>query len=426
MEQTLKACILEDISRAEPETVASLQRLVQFPSVNPPGNEAAHQQYLAAELEALGLSVSLVEREPGRPNLIAILKGTGGGKHLLHYAGHADVVTAGDESEWVYPPFGGELHNGWIYGRGAVDHKAPIAASLAALRALLANGVRLKGDLVFLVPVDEERGSYAGTKYLLSQGLLYGDMGIYASAGFLEQVLISCSGSVQFEIDVHGVTAHGGWSHKGINAIEKASKLVLALQSMQFTKVDPLWKPIHEQSRLSPSRTGSMTVTQIEARSPAGSVPDFCRIQGMRRLVPIETVDEAKAEIETVLNQLRADDPRFVAELRYISAVNGLNTSPDNPLVHHVSDAIRDIGLEPEIDGSSGGFDARHIVEALNIPFVSYGAGWNGPDGELCLHKPNEAITVDNLMGMARAYAMIMLRICGVSEYTTTRQESHV
>ena len=422
MEQTLKACILEDISRAEPETVASLQRLVQFPSVNPPGNEAAHQHYLAAELEALGLSVSLVEREPGRPNLIAILKGTGGGKHLLHYAGHADVVTAGDESEWTYPPFGGELHDGWIYGRGAVDHKAPIAASLAALRALLANGVRLKGDLVFLVPVDEERGSYAGTKYLLSQGLLYGDMGIYASAGFLEQVLISCSGSVQFEIDVHGVTAHGGWSHKGINAIEKASKLVLALQSMQFTKVDPLWKPVHEQSRLSPARTGSMTVTQIEARSPAGSVPDFCQIQGMRRLVPNETVDEAKAEIEAVLDQLRTDDPRFDAELRYVSTVNGLNTAPNDPLVHHVSAAIRDIGLEPEIDGSSGGFDARYIVEALNIPFVSYGAGWNGPDGELCLHKPNEAITVDNLLGMARAYAMIMLRICGVSEYKTTRR----
>jgi acetylornithine deacetylase/succinyl-diaminopimelate desuccinylase-like protein len=327
------------------------------------------------------------------------------------------VVSAGDESDWHHPPFSGALDDGWIYGRGSVDHKAPIAASLAALRVLIANGVRLKGDLVFLVPVDEERGSYAGTRFLLSQKLLYGDVGIYASAGFLQQVLISCSGSVQFEIDVHGVTAHGGWSHKGINAIAQASKLVLALQAMRFTKVDPLWKPVHEQSRLSPARTGSMTVTQIESHSPAGSVPDFCQIQGTRRLVPNETVDEAKAEIEAVLEQLRRDDPHFKAELRYRSAVNGLNTSPDDPLVHHVSDAIRDIGLEPEIDGSSGGFDARYIVEALGIPFVSYGAGWNGPDGELCLHKPNEAITVANLMGMARAYAMIMMRICGVSTY---------
>jgi succinyl-diaminopimelate desuccinylase len=419
IDPTLKQRLMADIDRAEAEVVSTLQCLVQFPTVNPPGNEAAHQQYLAGELKALGLDVKLVEAVPGRPNLIAILKGTGGGKNLLHYAGHADVVDAGDEADWTFPPFSGQLHDGWIYGRGSVDHKAPIAASLAALRALIANGVRLKGDLIFLVPVDEECGSYAGTKYLLEQGLLYGDMGIYASAGFLEQVLISCSGSVRFEVEVRGVTAHGGWSHKGINAIEKASKLVLALQSMRFDKVNPLWKPTHEQYRLSPSRTGSMTVVSIQGSSPAGSVPDVCRVQASRRLVPNETVDEAKAQIEALLAELHEADPQFKAELHYISSVNGLNTAPDDPLVEHVSAAIRDIGLEPEIDGSSGGFDARWIVEALNIPFVSYGAGWNGPDGDLCLHKPNEAITVDNLMGMARAYAMIMMRICEVSAYAS-------
>ena len=416
MDQSLKQRLLTSITDSEAEVVSTLQCLVQFPTVNPPGNEAAHQHYLAGELKALGLDVSLVESESGRPNLIAVLKGTGGGKNLLHYAGHADVVDAGDEAGWTYPPFGGELHDGWIYGRGSVDHKAPIAASLAALRVLVGSGVRLQGDLIFLVPVDEECGSYAGTKFLLQQGLLYGDMGIYASAGFLEQVLISCSGSVQFEVQVRGVTAHGGWSHKGINAIEKASKLVLALESMQFNKVNPLWKPAHEQYRLSPSRTGSMSVTDIRGSSPAGSVPDICLVRANRRLVPNETVDEAKAQIEAVLADLKKGDPQFEAELRYLASVNGLNTSPDDPLVHHVSEAIRDIGLEPEIDGSSGGFDARWIVEALDIPFVSYGAGWNGPDGELCLHKPNEAITVENLMGMARAYAMIMIRICGVNK----------
>ncbi len=256
----------------------------------------------------------------------------------------------------------------------------------------------------------------AGTKYLLEQNALYGDMGIYASAGFLEQILISCSGTVRFEVEIEGRTAHGGWAHRGINAIAKASTLVTALETMTFDKVNPHWKPGDDEDRLRPKRTGSITVTKIEGGGEANVVPDRCLIRATRRMVPGETVAEAKAQIEVLLARLAAEDPDFKARIRYHAAVQGINTAPDDPLVGYVSEAVRDIGLEPEIGGSSGGFDARWIAEALEIPFVSYGAGWNGPDGKLCLHTENEAITVDNLMGMARAYAMIMARICGVAD----------
>lgn len=414
--KNLRQKLFAYIDEHESEAVGILQRLVQYPTVNPPGNERDHQMYIAGELEALGLELRLIEAESGRPNVIGVLQGSGGGRNLLHYAGHADVVDAGDESKWHYPPFGGEVHDGWLYGRGAVDHKAPIAASLAALRALVASGVRLQGDLIFLVPVDEERGSYAGTKYLLEQNALYGDMGIYASAGFLEQILISCSGTVRFEIEIEGRTAHGGWAHRGINAIAKASKLVTALESMAFDKVNPHWKPGDDNDRLKPKRTGSLTVTMIEGGGAANVVPDHCVIRATRRMVPGETVAEAKEQIEMLLARLAAEDPDFKATIHYHAAVQGINTTPDDPLVGYVSEAVRDIGLEPEIGGSSGGFDARWIAEALDIPFVSYGAGWNGPDGNLCLHTENEAIMVENLMGMTRAYAMIMARICGIAE----------
>jgi succinyl-diaminopimelate desuccinylase len=412
----IKQQLFDHIDSRQNDAVATLQRLVQFPTVNPPGNEKGHQDYIAAELQALGLDVKMIEAIEGRPNLVAILHGAGGGNNLLHYAGHADVVSAGDESKWTFPPFSGEVHDGWIYGRGAVDHKAPIAASLVAIRAIVENGIKLNGDIVFLVPVDEELGSMYGTKYLLEQDALYGDMGIYASAGFLEQVLISCSGSVRFDVEIFGRTAHGGYAHRGINAVEKASKLVLALQSMEFDKVNPFWEPGNEHDRLKPTRTGSLTVTRIEGGTGSSVVPDKCIVQASRRLIPNETVDEAKQQIEAVLQQLRSDDPDYQAEVRYVSTVNGINTSADNPIVDFVSSAVRDIGLEPQIDGSSGGFDARWIVDKLGIPFVSYGAGWNGPDGGLCLHTENEAITIDNLMGMARAYAMIMVRTCGIAE----------
>jgi acetylornithine deacetylase/succinyl-diaminopimelate desuccinylase-like protein len=306
------------------------------------------------------------------------------------------------------------VEDGWLYGRGSVDHKAPIAASLAALRAIDACGIELAGDLVFLVPVDEERGSTAGTKHLLEQDVLFGDMGIYASAGFLEKVLISCSGTLTFEIDVIGRASHSGYPAAGVNAIAQAAKLVTALNSMTFEKVNPFWNPA-DSDRLKPSRTGTLTVAHIAGGGALNVVPGTCRVAGSRRLIPNETLDEARAQILDVIDSLKTEDPDFAAEVVFPVGVHGINTPRDSEIVQVVEAAVRDLGLEPEIGGSSGGFDCRWITDKLGIPFVSYGAGWNGPDCKLCLHAPNEAITIADLVGMAMGFAMIMVRACGVS-----------
>ena len=130
-------------------------------------------------------------------------------------------------------------------------------------------GVKLQGDIVFMVPVDEERGSWVGTQQLVHQGLLYGDMGIYGSAGFIDEILIACSGTLTFAITVRGRTSHSGYPTLGINAIEKAGKLIVALQQMPFEQVNPFWKPGEEADRLKPSRTGTISVTGV---SGGGSV----------------------------------------------------------------------------------------------------------------------------------------------------------
>ena len=410
----LKQSVLATIDRRQTDIIATLQRLVCFPTVNPPGNEQAHQEYVMRELQALGFQVHSYAAEPGRPNILGVLPGKGGGRTLLYYAGHADVVDAGDPAAWQYPPFGGEVHGGWLYGRGAVDHKAPIAASLGAIQAIRECGAQLAGDLIVMVPVDEEQGSAVGTRYLLEQGVLHGDIGIYASAGFLEEILVACSGTLTFEITVRGRASHSGYPHVGINAIGKASKLVQALHNMTFDKVNPYWDPEHTD-RLRPQRTGSLTVTAIHGGGVTFNVvPAECIIRGSRRLIPAETVDEAQAQIEDVLAALAAVDPDFQAEARFITGVRGINTPAEAPVVRVVEAAVRDLGLEPVVSGSNGGFDCRWIQDALGIPFVSYGAGWNGPDGKLCLHAPNECISIENLIGMSQAFALIILRACGV------------
>jgi succinyl-diaminopimelate desuccinylase len=415
LDRAVKEKLLADVEQAEGRLVSTLQDLVRFPTVNPPGNERAHQEYLAARLQEIGLEVQIAAVDPERPNIVALLPGVGGGNNLLHYAGHADVVEIGDESQWDYPPFGGEVHDGWIYGRGAVDHKAPIAASLIALETLIKNDIRLAGDILFMVPVDEERGSTAGTKYLLEQGLLYGDMGVYASAGFLDEVLIACGGSLVFEITVQGGPPRSGWGALGVNAFEKAAQVVLALQNLTFDKVNPFWQPEFNDA-LKPTRTGILTITGMIGGQVYNGKAHTCTVRGGRRLIPNETLDEAKGQIEAVLITLSQNDPEFQADIEYLTGVHGINTPPDDPIVLAVEQAVEDIGLEPRIGGSSGGFDARWIVDKLDIPFVSYGAGWNGPDGNLCLHAPNEAISIENLLGMAKAYTMLMIRACGLAD----------
>lgn len=415
LDSALKEKLLADVAQAQERLVSTLQDLVRFPTVNPPGNERAHQEYVAARLQEMGLEVQIAAVDPERPNIVALLPGAGGGKNLLHYAGHADVVEIGDESQWDYPPFGGEVHDGWLYGRGAVDHKAPIAASLIALETLIKNDIRLSGDILFMVPVDEEKGSTIGTKFLLDQGLLHGDMGVYASAGFLDEVLIACGGSLVFEITVLGGPPQNSWGALGVNAFEKAATLVLALQNLAFDKINPFWQPEFNDA-LKPTRTGILTVTGMMGGQAYTGTPHSCLIRGGRRLIPNETLDEAKGQIEAVLGAISQNDPDFKAEIAYLTGVHGINTPRDDPLVMAVEQAIEDIGLEPRIGGSSGGFDARWIVDKLDLPFVSYGAGWNGPDGKLCLHAPNEAISIENLVGMAKAYTMLMIRACGLAE----------
>lgn len=404
--------VLEAIELNRRELVETLQQLIHFPTVNPPGNEKAHQEYIAARLQELGIEPKLVEVVPGRPNVIGVLKGAGGGRNLLQYAGHADVVDPGDPAAWRFDPFSGMVHDGWLYGRGAADHKGSIAASLAALKAIIESGITLAGDVLFLVPVDEEMGSQAGTRHLLKTGLLYGDMGIYGSGGFLHQVLVACSGTLNLDIHVIGKKVHGGYPHLGINAIEKASKLVLALQGLKIEKLNPWWDP-KNTGIVSPTRTGTLVVADIQGDGGVG-VPGECTVRVVRRLIPNETVEEAMGQITDIIDGLSRQDPEFKATIEITAAVAGINTPPDSPLVQVVTGAIRQLGMEPVIGGSSGGFDARWIVDALGIPMVSYGAGWAGPDGEFCIHAPNECINVDDLVGMAKGFALIMLDACGV------------
>ena len=146
-------------------TIELLQRLIRFDTTNPPGDEAECVAWIRGLLDEAGIESELHERTPGRPNLVARLPGDGSAPGLLVY-GHVDVVTARGQ-EWQHPPFAGELADGFVWGRGALDMKGGVAMLLQAF--LQARGLPLKGDLVLAILADEENGGFDGARFLAEE-----------------------------------------------------------------------------------------------------------------------------------------------------------------------------------------------------------------------------------------------------------------
>jgi acetylornithine deacetylase/succinyl-diaminopimelate desuccinylase-like protein len=147
--------------------VELLQRLIQFDTTNPPGNEAACAAYIRDLLQAAGCEATLIETGPNRANVVARLRGQGRAPALLLY-GHMDVVTT-EHQPWTRPPFAGEVADGFVWGRGALDMKGPLAMLLAAFLKAKAENLPLAGDVIFAAVADEEHSGSFGMKYLVEQ-----------------------------------------------------------------------------------------------------------------------------------------------------------------------------------------------------------------------------------------------------------------
>ncbi|HEY2216594.1 MAG TPA: M20/M25/M40 family metallo-hydrolase, partial [Solirubrobacteraceae bacterium] len=146
--------------------VELLQQLLRFDTSNPPGNERECIDWIKGLLEGLGCEVRIVAQEPERPNLIARIVGRGESAPLL-LQGHVDVVAA--RGEWQHPPFAGELADGYVWGRGALDMKGGVAMLLAAFMRVLASGTQPPGDLILCLMADEEAGSPLGAEFLVRE-----------------------------------------------------------------------------------------------------------------------------------------------------------------------------------------------------------------------------------------------------------------
>ena len=220
------------------ETAEVLARLIRFKTVNPPGNERECQEWLAAYLREAGLEVELMGADPERPNLIARLAGAEPGP-VLGYLSHVDTVLA-DPDDWTHDPWSGDIHDGHLWGRGALDMKAQTAAEAVAAATLAREGWRpARGELKVIAVVDEETGGRLGAQWLTEQRpdvarvdwlvnegggpvMPYGERRLY-------HVCCAEKGTFRFRVRARGVAGHASFPGFGDNALLKLAPVLARL-----------------------------------------------------------------------------------------------------------------------------------------------------------------------------------------------------
>src|SRR6516162_6754098 len=236
MSAELRRKVLEKINERREASIAFLQKIIAIPSVT--GDEARIQKFLADYMTQLGLAVDAWETDweqlkkhpayrtvergyEGRPNIVATIEGTGGGRPLL-LNGHTDVIPVGDGKGWSDDPWSAKIKGGRIYGRGSCDMKSGVASHVMAVESILANGGRPRGDVHINVVVDQEVSGH-GTLDTVIRGYK-ADAGISGETSGLA-VQPACIGRIWFEIEIHGKPAGIQNRYEGISGIELGNKI---------------------------------------------------------------------------------------------------------------------------------------------------------------------------------------------------------
>jgi succinyl-diaminopimelate desuccinylase len=407
------------------ELVDFAAELVRIPTVNPPGEFYEDcARAIGARLERCGFRVEYHAAE-GRPehtrahprvNVVGTLPGARPNP-LVHLNGHFDVVPVGEG--WTVDPFGGEVRDGRIYGRGIADMKAGIAAAVYAAEAIRRAGVRLAGTVEVSGTVDEESGGFAGMAYLAERGRIARgrtDAVIIPEPLNVDRICIGHRGVYWFEVTTHGHIAHGSMPFLGVNAVEHMGAVLEAIRR------DLLPTFAGRRTALpvvpEPARHATLNVNGIQGGQPTGGiqtpcVADRCTAVFDRRFLLEEGFEATRREIVELLDGLRGSVPGLRYELNDLMVVHPVQTPADAPVVGVLGRAIAGVlGREPTLVASPGTYDHKHVTRIAGIEnCVAYGPGIL----ELS-HQPDEWCSVDDLLNATRVLALAILDIAGVEE----------
>ncbi len=440
MNETMQRAATEAVTaelRHDKAFLVDLTRdLVRIPTVNPKfeadpaiNREADLQCHLRGVLDGIGMGTELYEVFPGRPNLTGTWPGSDARSLIL--CGHVDVVPVGDRAAWSVDPFGAELHDGRLYGRGAIDMKSGVAATVAVANAMRRAGVTLDGRLDIHAVVDEEAGGF-GARDLVRRGAQAA--GVIVTEPTWEAVLPAEGGLEWVRVTIRGRNAYSAWRYNeitpqadapdrlqpGVNALELATRFVAAVQQLErdwttrkpaHPLLPPGFNTIHPGVMVCGSGLGANGMPAL-LTNPA-VIPDLAVIDFDLKFLPTEASADIRLAFEAFVQAfaaqdswLRAHPPQVQWDL-YGLHFPPMNTPVDHPLMRAVLDARQARGLSSEVKGFIAVCDAAHYAGA-GIPGIIHGPGGDG------LHGADEYVDLASLQSVAETLAAAAIRWCGI------------
>jgi len=402
--------------------VSFLRELIAIPSLG--GHERAAQDEMAAAMRETELDVDdwdldlprlrthpmfamEVERTEGR-GVVGTLKGQGGGRSLI-LNGHVDVVPPGDAANWRFPPWGGTVHDGRVYGRGAVDMKGGLACALFAVKAIRDADVHLRGPILVESVIGEEDGGI-GTLAACLRGY-HADGALVIEPTELK-VAPSQAGALTFRITVPGLSAHACVREEGVSAIEKFLPIHQALLDLERERNQGVKDPLFRRYRL----PFALSLGRLEAGNWSSSVPERLVAEGRYGVAADEYPEGARRALEVAVHRAAVADPWLREHPPVIEWWGGqfhpAAIPADHPLPMTLARACAEVsGSEAAWEGMTYGSDMRLLVHVGKTPAVLF-----GPGDVRQAHTANESVSLSDLRTTVRALALTALRFCGVSD----------
>ncbi|WP_292334529.1 ArgE/DapE family deacylase [Mesorhizobium sp.] len=413
------------------------QRLVRIPSVNPKfeidpqqNKERGVQDLVEAELRSIGMSIDRWDVFQDRPNVIG--QWPGSEERSLLLCGHIDVVPVGKRDAWSVDPFGGEIKNGRLYGRGAVDMKSGVAAAIAAVRGIRKAGIELNGRLAIHSVVDEEAGGF-GAIDAVKRGYL-AKTAIITEPSWGE--VLVCEGGLEWiRVTITGRQGHSAWRYNelwpqrdgperlrpAVNAIDIAARFLVALKDFESSRCR------NRQHPLLPPGMNTINVGAMRAGSGLGPdglplimtnpaiIPDVAVIDLDYKFLPNQTKDFIRHEFEEFVHHfcqqdlwLRENPIRVEWELGGLH-FPPMDTSPDHPIVQSLMKRRGQLGGKPKISGMIAVVDGAHYAGA-GVDAVICGATGDG------FHGVDEYVDIASLEETTKTLAASIIDWCGVKQ----------
>jgi succinyl-diaminopimelate desuccinylase len=371
-----------------------VQRLVRVPSVYDPSRGLDEQpvaELVAEQMRAFGWTPVVDLVAPGRPNVIAVVEGERPGPTLM-FEGHTDVVTEGDHANWSVDPFGAEISDGKLWGRGSADMKSGLAAMLFAADAVQRSG-RFAGRIVLAALVDEE-GMMAGAKDFVARGRAEGVDAVICCEPEGGEICHVAKGAIRVKIDLLGAMAHGAMPFQGRNPNVAVGHALVALGELQerlqalhgtYPHLGEVW----------------VTPTVLRAGEPVqmNVMPAGATVWVDVRTIPTVDHDALVADIRSLV-AATAQRSGIVATTSVIDDRPSVATDEQHPLVRAVWDAHAAVtGTTPRLGGVPGSTDGTILTSRTGMASVVY-----GPGGKWIAHQADEFVELDEIITHAKVY----------------------